>query len=200
MTTELLDEEIELVNMSLNEIGIKYDDVVNDIDYISVKYKEILSKCLQKYNWTFAIEKVKLNMLLDEEEQEGEEGELGTYKNKFATPLDAVKMIELYTSKNMSLPTNSYERRGKLIYSNHNELYLKYIKYVEPSKMSDSFKLYFQSEFSASVCYRFTGDEQALQQLKRIDRIELLNDAIINESVQNNVSEIMDNPFVDCRN
>jgi hypothetical protein len=154
----------EIKNLALQEINhetiTNWNDSSNtDIAIVNTQYTLAKSVALSMYQWSWAFKFATLVGVDNTGTQ------LTKYKKTFTLGTDFVGYLSCYTNEQMTVMAD-YVCVGSTIYSNSDELYVKYIGDVEESVFTPEFVDWFKIFLAMRLNSYLNGDMQRQQLLE----------------------------------
>jgi len=149
-------------------------------------YRDTYRQLLAMHPWTFALKEQRLSRL-----SQGPDPETG-FQFAFQIPSDHIRTWAV-------LPVSNYSAVGDLLYSNHNDLLMRYVFQVEetelPSHFTKTLEYVLAREF-AQLVTESTSKSAYFEELYR----KSLASALSVDGQGQTATPIIDSPFVDVRN
>lgn len=153
----------EIKNLALMELNHEqisnWGDTTNtDIPIINTQYSLAKAVALTMYQWSWAFKYAT---------QTGSDNtgtQLTKYKKKYTLPSDFAGYLSCYTNEQMTILAD-YVCVGDTVYSNSDELYIKYIATVEESVFPPEFVDWFKIFLAQRLNGYLNGDMQRQQLL-----------------------------------
>ena len=184
----------EIKNLALQEMNHEaidnWDDTLNtDIPIINSQYALAMQVELVKYAWSFADTYAKLTTASIPADSGYQK-----YKYSVALPENVLGNISAYTSKNLTTLAR-YEIIGTTLYTDLEELYIKYTGLVSESVLPPEFVDWFAVFFACRLNSYLNGDMQRQQYLESQDTF-LFRVAKNVDSKRNKHEHLMGNPLL----
>jgi hypothetical protein len=114
----------DILKQSLFTYGVKPTEIEEELrDYLLNSILDIsLKRCLSIYNWGFNTYTEKLEMLIEYNNNNNK------YKYCYKTPLNFLKLQDIYKDKEELYTIKEYKLRNDLLFSNEEDIYMKYSK------------------------------------------------------------------------
>lgn len=183
----------EIKNLALMEINHEtisnWNDVTNtDRDIVNTQYTLAKSVALTMYQWSWAFKYNKLTGIDNTGTQ------LTKYKKTFTLPNDFAGYLSCYTNEQLTILAD-YVAVGSTVYSNSDELYIKYIAIVDESVFPPEFVDWFKIFLAMRLNSYLNGDMQR-QQLLAADEPFYFRKAKNIDSKRNKHDSLSGNPFL----
>lgn len=159
---------VDLKNLALQAMNHEtisdWEDTSNtDIPIVNSQYDLALRVALVKYAWSFADSYAKITT-----QAVPSDGGYQKYKYQATLPENALGNMSAYTSKNLTVPAR-YEIIGTTIYTDLEEIYLKYTGLVPAESLPPEFVDWFAVFFACRLNSYLNGDMQRQQLLESQD-------------------------------
>ena len=152
----------QIKNLMLFELGVEnetdFDSNNPLVQKVNQVYDTIKKSLLSSYRWSFSVESAKLT---------GAEITDNRFKYEFDLPTDFLRVEAVFQDVNEMTIYPDYIVKGKKMYSNKEEIYLRYIKNSGEEDYPDYFIECFKFKGAVALCYNLTGDNQLKQYLEQ---------------------------------
>jgi hypothetical protein len=139
--------KVSIVNRALDILGslniTSLTDNTTSARAMSRAYEPVLGALLQKHNWSFAIKRDELAVLVETPDYE--------FSNQFELPIDYVRIIEVYPKY------LRYKVEGNKVLTNASSLRIKYVYNIEdPTLFSFEFSELLSLFLAQACAYKIT--------------------------------------------
>lgn len=148
-------------------------------------YPNTYTNLLALHPWTFALKEQKLNKLSQSPDP------LTNYQNAFQIPPDHIRTWAILSHSN-------YVVVGDLIYSNENELLMRYVYKVDETALPPHFTKALEYLLASDFAQLITENTSKSDYFKRLYKDQLAS-AMAIDSQGHPQQPIIDSPFVDVR-
>lgn len=179
---------VDLCSKALNKIGaneiLSFDEGTPEAEFSRSIYPVLKHKLLSSFPWSFAVEVVKLNKMVNDVEE-------AEYVNCFLLPSDFIRAVKI-SSK---LP---YKIIGDKLFCDASSVVLTYVADIDECRFSSPFVSAFIYAIAAELSMSLLDDVTKFNLFHRLYNSEL-REARFLDSVQESPKKFNDFPLVDVR-
>jgi hypothetical protein len=188
----------EIKNLALTEINHEnisdWEDELNtDIPVINQQYNLAKLVALAKYQWSFATKYASLATT-----PVPKDSPFKKYQNQTELPDDVIGYLAAYTNEHCSTLA-TYEIIGNVLYTNQNQVFLKYTAKIGEEFFTPEFIDWFKVFFASRLNSYLNGDMQRQAYLEGQEPV-LFRAAKNIDSKRNKHDSLVTNPFLSARN
>jgi len=165
--------KVQIANLALAKCGdesaqiTSFEDDSKEANLVMKFYEPALREVLRMHAWNCAKRRAELVLTT--------ETPVFGWENQFALPADCVRPLAVASdsgTQRFFRENSEWVVEGKKILSNHDQLYLLYIRYItDPNQMDELFIRTLYTHLAVKLCYPLTEDATLLRTL--VDEIKV---------------------------